>query len=165
MSNQLFNQKFEDKMFKAINLKSELIDKCMTKVRLRQNVDYKDLLPLNTSTKQVKEINSELEKMKSRTLFLSSYFFLGILFSIKQTFKFRRLRVGYKYALRTWGFSIFSSLILFKLYEGKLQAKFENLIEDLVFDNIFELKESEILQTKKLCNNALEFYKNTKFTK
>jgi hypothetical protein len=163
MSNQLFNPSFEQNLSKILEMKNELTNKCMLKVRQRQKVDHTDLLPLQTKPDNIEKINFGIEKMKKTTLYMFTYFFFSTLFAIKQTLKFRKLKVGIRPSLKTWAFTFFSACFLAKIFEGRLEGSFTESIEDMTVEYVFELNqlnESEKSKTKKLCKNALDYYKN-----
>jgi hypothetical protein len=165
MSNQLFNPTFDQNLRKILEMKNDLANNCMLKVRARQKVDYADLIPLQIKSEHIDRINSEIDKMKNTTLYMFSYFLCSTLFAIKQTINFRKLKVGIKPILKTWSFTFFSVAFLAKIFEGRLEGSFTGLIENLVVEYVFEfnqLNESEKSKTKKLCINALEYYKNFK---
>ena len=162
-SNNLFTSEIDEKFLKAIKLKNDLVEKCMGKVRQRQKVDFKDLNPMQINKEQITIVNEKLDKIKHKTFFIVIYFLGSMAFSLKYMFKLYRLKVPLRKSIPTWLFSLVSSNLLFKSYEGNLQGSFENELEDLAIDHIFEINkienEEEKSKKKQLCLSQLNFYK------
>ena len=169
IDNPVFSQEIDQKLLMAISLRNQIAERCMSKVKLRQTIDFSDLSPVPSNMEQVSTINKELNAMKNRTLYIMLYFFGGVAFSLKYMFKLRRLNVPMRKSAKTWAFCFLSSSLLFRIYEGNLQTAFENQLEALAIDHLFEItkneSEEERRKKKALCMNQLDFYKQTKFLK
>jgi uncharacterized membrane protein len=171
MEKPVFTQELDEKLLNAITIKNQIAEKCMNKVKLRQNVDFSDLSPVSVTKEQTSMINKELNLMKNRTLYIMLYFLGSMAFSVKYMFKLRRLNVPMRKSIKTWAFALLSSSVLFRIYEGNLQVDFENQLEGMVLDHLFDTtdnkyeNEEERLKRKTLSRNQLDFYKTSKFLK
>lgn len=170
MEKQIFTQELDEKLLEVIKIKNQIAEKCMNKVKIRQNVDFSDLSPISVNKEQTSIINKELNLMKNRTLYVMLYFLGSIAFSIKYMFKLKRLNVLMRKSFKTWAFTFLSSSVLFRIYNENLQVNFEKQLEDMSLDHLFDThnkyeNEEERVKIKNLLRNQLDFYKTAKFLK